>query len=404
MLAYFKHGQKNSAWGLSTTLAHELGHNLHLYHTYSGSGTTEECRESHNDYMEDLLNEWIHPDCGDPIVPCDFCYHEGGFSCDPEDPNTLCTNNIMGGGNHLKYHITPLQMGKMHRALSLYTTQKYVKDDSYSPVPWVIDENQDWDFRMRFYNDLEISNNSSLVIKCSLLLVPQAKITVESGSQLLILDGDLVLKEGNEIIVENGGRILVTGTLKLENNSSIVLEDESSLEILWGSLVLADNSSIIAEENATILFSSDSYVELSGSSEIEILSDAYFCLEDGAQVALVDSNSAINLYPGYINGVNTNILPPSNDCVTFPGRYTVYGNGKINDFNDLYIQNETITTNQNYAARNIYVGHFVTNSMSPGDVVITNNSHVTFSPENFILFDTGFKITLGSSMELIPNN
>jgi hypothetical protein len=164
---------------LAKHLAHELGHNLDLLHPYHGGHET--CNTANSEYMVDLFNEWVNYDCI-PISGCQVCLHEAYWGCDPDLPSTRCTNNLMGGGNHSYYHITPLQMGKMHRALSIKTSQKYVKDEAYSPIAWNINGNQIWDFKLRFYNNMIISNQSQLSIKCSLEVIPQATITIQNGS------------------------------------------------------------------------------------------------------------------------------------------------------------------------------------------------------------------------------
>lgn len=176
------------AWMLAQHLAHELGHSLDLLHTYESGG--EACKTSYEDYMQDLLNAYVTPNCV-PSGNCDVCYHDAGWSCDPTDPNNTCTNNLMGGGNHGRYYITPLQMGKMHRSLSIKSVSKYVKDDVYSTTPIEITQDQEWDFVLRVYNDIVVKSGNILTLKCHLIMPPQAKIIVEPNARLFIDGGTI---------------------------------------------------------------------------------------------------------------------------------------------------------------------------------------------------------------------
>ncbi len=104
--------------------------------------------------------------------------------------------------------------------------------------------------------------------------------------------------------------------------------------------------------------------------------------------------------PGYLNDVNTSIIP-SGSCTASPGNYSIVGNGKIKDYtNDIYIQNETITSNQYYIGKNIYVGSNVTTTKPQGDVLITNNANVIFDAAEDVVLDAGFECEIGASFEI----
>jgi hypothetical protein len=232
VVTFRKWSRTVGSWVLGQHLAHELGHNLDLLHPYQGGHET--CNTSDSEYMEDLLNDWVNDNCT-PITGCQVCFHEAYWGCDPDLPSTRCTNNLMGGGNFSYYHITPLQMGKMHRALSIKSTQKYVKENAYSPIAWNISNNQTWDFKMRFYNDMIISNASQLTITCSLEVIPNATITIQSGSQITI-DGTVYMKADNFIIIESGGEMIVTGTLDMGKLGRIIVKPGGKLTVIGGTI------------------------------------------------------------------------------------------------------------------------------------------------------------------------
>lgn len=105
------------------TLIHELGHVFGLYHTYDenvgniGPGSCE--------YLDDVFCPPINP-----------IQQDAGFSCDPTllPQVNSCTNNMMGGVRDACL-FSPLQLGVMHRSLSITSAQKYVKPTACVAAP-----------------------------------------------------------------------------------------------------------------------------------------------------------------------------------------------------------------------------------------------------------------------------
>ncbi len=350
------HCHESSDWIYGMCLAHELGHDLDLKHTYCGGGATVVCCSgscaqgctqncSNTEYLSDIFG----------TCP-GTCPHIANWG-NPND-NTIpdaakITNNVMGGSNSQLY-FSPMQAGQMHRVLALKSTRKYVKTETYSTIPLVINSSETWDFNLKLYRDVNVLSGAVLTISNTFELPYNGTATINNGAAMVIT-GTLKLEDINKIIVKNGG---------------------------------------------TIKFSSTSNIQISGSGKIEVQSGGYFCIESGATITLSNFNSVINLRNGYINGVNTALLP-SSTCVSAPTSYTITGSGKINQFNqDIYIQNETISTSRYYAGRYIYVGNNVTTSKPKGDVLINNNSEVIFDADQDVLFDKGFEVSLGSSFEV----
>ena len=171
-------------WALMLHIAHELGHNLDLRHPYN----SEYCQTSHPDFLFDLFGfekqEW----CNNPRPGCDICYHDGSWGCDRDDPETTCTNNIMGG-NKSSGSITPLQMGRMNRALAVKSVRKYAW--GYSLVPYEISFNQTWDTDIKFYQDIVIKSGNTLHLTGTIEVVPEASLIIESGARLVIDGGKI---------------------------------------------------------------------------------------------------------------------------------------------------------------------------------------------------------------------
>jgi hypothetical protein len=195
-------------WIYGTTLAHELGHDIELEHTYAG----EKCCRIINsvltcdkDYLSDIFG---------PPGTTSTCPHIANWG-DPYD-NTIVnaekiTNNVMGGSS-TQIYFSPMQAGQMHRTLALTSMRKYVKHGTYSPIPLEISQDETWaDFNLKLYRDLiiksgavltiekgiempyliRVKDNSTLIIKGTATFCKTAKIIVEPGSKLIVDGGTL---------------------------------------------------------------------------------------------------------------------------------------------------------------------------------------------------------------------
>jgi hypothetical protein len=212
----WNNGNTGGYYACSTTLAHELGHCLDLLHTY-GTSYTETCTQSDLDYMDDIFGTGASA----------ICPHSMGWSCDPSASGNTCTNNILGGTQFAGY-FSPKQMAKIHRALSLKSVRRYVKDCTYSAAPKSITANETWDFNMKFYSDIIIEPGVTLTMKCNLLMPDAGKIIVKRGAKL-VLDGGTIttgcagMWAGVELWGDRSQRQLATlqGTVQIINGGVI---------------------------------------------------------------------------------------------------------------------------------------------------------------------------------------
>lgn len=168
------------------TLAHELGHCLDLFHTYNPSCCHETCNASDPEYLYDLFG----------TNPPAYCWEGGGFGCKITPGTNTCTNNIMGGNNMLNYYFSPMQIGKMHRALSIKSVRKYVKATAYNNIQHKIDQNETWDFNIRWYSDIVINKGATLILTGKILMEEQAEIIINKGASLIVDGG--VIKATNQ--------------------------------------------------------------------------------------------------------------------------------------------------------------------------------------------------------------
>lgn len=175
-------------------IAHEYGHAVGLGHTYDQERT---CL-SHFDFLNDVFGE-----CSENITPC-IHFNE---SCDDDNvcylPKSWFETNtppypLMSGCMSGSRYISPKSMGRMHRDLSLYGNRfvipneamhKYVKEKYSYSIPLTITTNETWDFAIKMYQDIVITNNATLTVTGEVKMPIDGKIIVQPGSKLIIDGG-----------------------------------------------------------------------------------------------------------------------------------------------------------------------------------------------------------------------
>lgn len=188
-------------------LAHEIAHSFGLKHTYINSSPTEGMTSGAFDFLPDVFScyqqtgmdaGWTTSYCPGMQGACAqdpnaagiaFCPLAGN-PCAPNDsPNDPCTNNIMHqnwGGTSM----SNLQMGRVHRTLTMTNMSKYAS--GYNPVPFALAlGSETWNWPMKFYQDIRIRSGQTLTIHCELQMVGQARIVVEAGGRLIIDGGKI---------------------------------------------------------------------------------------------------------------------------------------------------------------------------------------------------------------------
>ena len=125
----------------------------------------------------------------------------------------------------------------------------------------------------------------------------------------------------------------------------------------------------------------------------------FFAFHKGGFKIELRRNSLIKINEGALNGVNPSLSVLSS-CISNPTDIIISGNGSIIDYSqDVYIQNQTISSNKYIGGKNIFVGNHVTTSQTAGDVLINNSANVIFDCKN-IVFDPGFECAFGSTYEV----
>ncbi|HRK28623.1 MAG TPA: T9SS type A sorting domain-containing protein [Chitinophagales bacterium] len=166
----------------SNNFAHELGHIVGLRHTYNDVI----CDPAEIDYLSDVFG--LSP-CTTPICPHTLEWDSA--NCNAVS-GQYCSDNLMGG-NNTSNHISPQQMGIIHRNLSLPSSlRKYVTECGIIDPATYITTSEEWDFDFRVYGNVIIEPGATLTLNCSKLLMPEGgKIIVKRGAKLIVTDSNV---------------------------------------------------------------------------------------------------------------------------------------------------------------------------------------------------------------------
>jgi hypothetical protein len=176
-------------------ITHEYGHALGLGDIYNHERT---CL-SHYDFLDD-----VYGNCSENISPCDHF----GDPCEGDQvcflPKEWFQNNfnppypLMSGCMDEPRYISPKSMGRMHRALSLYDNfflvhnepmHKYVKEKYSYIYPMAIASDETWDFAIKMYQDIVITDDATLTITGEVKMPIDGKIIIHPGAKLIIDGG-----------------------------------------------------------------------------------------------------------------------------------------------------------------------------------------------------------------------
>lgn len=185
--------------------------------------------------------------------------------------------------------------------------------------------------------------------------------------------------------------------VELKNLSSFIVEQGGKLEI-------KNNSTFVVNSGTTVVLKSGSDLYISGTGILEIEPGGCLCIEDGANITLLESLSRIHLKADARQITNNLTLPSylyycQHNLLT----ETFSGTGDIiidNNPLDTYIQNEIISGTTTITGRDIYAGEKVTQNESFGLVKINSGANITFDATGDIVLDRGFEAELGSQITL----
>lgn len=148
----------------------------------------------YNEPWNSTIRGWFITSVGNQIA------HELGHSLSLSHVSP-CHYNLMSlEPSDALYHafLTPSEIGKIHRYLSISSIRKYTTDDSFITIPYLITTDTEWDLNFTSFRDVVIESGATLTITCKLVMKSNAKIIVKQGGRLIV-DGGIITTEDSKL-------------------------------------------------------------------------------------------------------------------------------------------------------------------------------------------------------------
>lgn len=285
------------------------------------------------------------------------CNHYGEDYC----RDALMSPSGSSGFSH--NYMPPTEMGKMHKALSTTALQNVVPPNLPPLGLLELTQIDTWTPPFRSYTNMNIGINGRITANAGIQMPQKSHINV--NGQLYIRNGDVecVMEDGTW----NGIRVKEDGVLWLENTAisdyDIVMESGSTL-ILKGEVTISNNHKIVLGNGC--------YICIAPNTTINGDNRPFY----------VEGNVSCGIAPG-------TSLQQTTTCNTQTWNAFLRNLNYIPDV--LYIQNQQITSDQTFVAKEIVVGSNVISSQTSGQVTIKNGAHVNFISVEGTRFDKGFR-------------
>lgn len=193
---------------------------------------------------------------------------------------------------------------------------------------------------------------------------------------------------------------------KQEPYSRVDVKVSSSLVIDSGAVYeVGDHAVLNVTGKSTLHVKRGATLRVCGAGHVEIGDRAYICIEDGANIHLVDTLSAVNLMPTTNSGVYAGGSAAVGNCTNtdltqFPLQAGSKGAIHRHNNNTVYIQRRTYTGNAYVYGSQIYAGNNVMPLGKPGDVVVKSGAHVIWDATNGVHLEPGVRVEAGGALEV----
>lgn len=141
------------------------------------------------DFLTDVFGTGA-PDCPNDAHHQYEGTPDGGCTIPIGEPHS-CSNNLLGQSWQGGHYLSPQQLGRIHRNMHLMHIREYIDDCNQSPTPWLITEDEVWDFDIRMFENIIVRSGATLTITCAVRMPKEGRIIVERGAKLIV-DGGLI--------------------------------------------------------------------------------------------------------------------------------------------------------------------------------------------------------------------
>jgi hypothetical protein len=194
-------------------------------------------------------------------------------------------------------------------------------------------------------------------------------------------------KNGSYFKQEENSRVNV------KNQSTLVLESDALYEV-------GDGAVLDIKGTGCLHIKAGAKLKVVGSGRVTIKGGAYICIEDGADIELVNTSSTITLCTDYISGLPTS----QSNCTSTPLTNFALATGSAGSIRECdcsrYIQDTTYYGDAHEDAETIHAGYHVTDQKPLGNVILENGSHVIMDADRNVRLEPGVVVKQGAILEV----
>ena len=142
-----------------------------------------------------------------------------------------CPPNIMNQcGVCARNYLSNFEISKMYLSASTTSVRQYFTENSFKNTSILSNTNQLWDLNFRIYSNVKIDNNSSLKATCKIIMAPESRIIVKTGSNFIIEGADISSTNNlwwNGVKVEGSGYGLILPDTQINNGYFYMYTDNT---------------------------------------------------------------------------------------------------------------------------------------------------------------------------------
>ncbi|MCD0480038.1 T9SS type A sorting domain-containing protein [Chryseobacterium sp. LC2016-29] len=178
----------------------------------------------------ETIKQWFYTDIGARAM-----VHELGHNFRLQHHD--CGGNIMSYNSGSHDYLSVEDVSFMFQNASISNVRQYFTPESFKNTYLNVNSNQLWDINFRNYNTVKIDNNSILKTTCKLIMAPESRVVVKSGSAFVIEGAEISSANEatwNGIKIEGNGYCLILPDTEINNNYFYAYTDNSVLKTSSG--------------------------------------------------------------------------------------------------------------------------------------------------------------------------